>query len=167
MGRYILKRILLMIPVIVGVSFIIFTAMNLAQGDFVDTLNTEDMSAEAVEALREAYGLNKSLLEQYLDYMWNLLHGDLGTSFITGDSVAKLFFEKLPNTIYLGLVTSLIGTIVSIPLGIFAARNRGGIWDNIANVFADYLSRGLDDNGRFEIYKFGINKFSSILSYSL
>ena len=136
MGRYVLKRILLMIPVIIGVSFIIFFAMHMAQGDYVDTLNTEEMTAEEVEALRERYGLNKSLLEQYLDYMWDLIHGDLGTSFTTGDSVAKIFFEKLPNTIYLGIVTALIGTALSIPLGIFAARNRGTILDNFANVAA-------------------------------
>ena len=136
MGRYILKRILLMVPVIIGVSFIIFFAMHMAQGDYVDTLDTTEMTAAEVEALREKYGLNKSLLEQYLDYMWNLIHGDLGTSFTTGDSVAKIFFEKLPNTIYLGIVTALIGTALSIPLGIFAARHRGSLLDNVANVMA-------------------------------
>ena len=136
MGRYVLKRILLMIPVIIGVSFIIFFAMHMAQGDYVDTLDTTEMTAAEVEALREKYGLNKSLLEQYLDYMWDLLHGDLGTSFTTGDSVAKIFFEKLPNTIYLGIVTALIGTALSIPLGIFAARHRGSLLDNFANVAA-------------------------------
>ena len=136
MGRYIIKRILLMIPVIIGVSFIIFVSMNWAQGDYVDTLETGDMTLEQVEALRAKYGLDKSILQQYLDYMWGLLHGDLGVSFATGQSVFKNFMEKLPSTIYLGVVASLIGTVVSIPLGIFAARHRGGILDNIANVVA-------------------------------
>ena len=136
MGRYIIKRILLMIPVIIGVSFIIFIAMNLAQGDYVDTLDTGDMTHEQIEALREKYGLNKPILQQYVEYMWKLLHGDLGTSFSSGRSVLQSFMEKLPNTMYLGIVASIIGTVVSIPLGIFAARNRGGLLDNLANVVA-------------------------------
>ena len=136
MGRYIIKRILLMIPVIIGVSFIIFIAMNLAQGDYVDTLDTGDMTHEQIEALREKYGLNKPILQQYVEYMWKFVHGDLGTSFSSGRSVFQSFMEKLPNTMYLGIVASIIGTVVSIPLGIFAARNRGGVLDNIANVVA-------------------------------
>ena len=136
MGRYVLKRILLMIPVIIGVSFVIFVAMNLAAGDYVDTLDTTELSPEQVEALRENLGLNKTIVEQYLDYMWGFLHGDLGTSYTSGRSVFKSFMEKLPKTMYLGIVASIIGTVVSIPLGIFAARKRGGLWDNVANVVA-------------------------------
>ena len=136
MGRYVLKRILLMIPVIIGVSFVIFVAMNLAAGDYVDTLDTTELSQEQVEALRENLGLNKSIIEQYMDYMWGFLHGDLGTSYTSGRSVLKSFMEKLPKTMYLGIVASIIGTVVSIPLGIFAARKRGGLWDNVANVVA-------------------------------
>ena len=136
MGRYVLKRILLMIPVIIGVSFVIFVAMNLAAGDYVDTLDTTELSQEQVEAIRENLGLNKSIIEQYADYMWGFLHGDLGTSYTSGRSVLKSFMEKLPKTMYLGIVASIIGTVVSIPLGIFAARKRGGLWDNVANVVA-------------------------------
>lgn len=136
MGRYILKRILLMIPVIIGISFIIFVAMNLAKGDYVDTLDTGDMTVEELEALRAKYGLDKPILIQYANYMWKLLHGDLGESYASGRSVFQSFFEKLPNTMYLGIAASIIGTVVSIPLGIFAARNRGGILDNVANVVA-------------------------------
>ena len=111
-------------------------SMNMAQGDYVDTLDTGDMTQEEVEALREKYGLNKPILQQYLEYMWNLLHGDLGTSFSSNRSVFGAFMEKLPSTMYLGIVASIIGTVVSIPLGIFAARHRGGILDNIASVVA-------------------------------
>ena len=114
MGRYVLKRILLMIPVIIGVSFVIFVAMNLAAGDYVDTLDTTELSQEQVEALRENLGLNKSIIEQYMDYMWGFLHGDLGTSYTSGRSVLKSFMEKLPKTMYLGIVASIIGTVVSI-----------------------------------------------------
>ena len=135
MWRYVAKRILLLIPVIIGVSFIIFLAMNWQKGDYVDTLGGE-WTKEQLEQIREDMGLNRPIIEQYLDYMWGLLHGDLGTSYSTGESVAKIFFERLPNTMYLGIVASIIGTVVSIPLGIFAARHRGGILDNVANVVA-------------------------------
>ena len=125
-----------MIPVIIGVSLVIFFAMNMAQGDYVDTLDTGDMTQEEVEALREKYGLNKPILQQYMEYMWKLLHGDLGTSFSSDRSVFGAFMEKLPSTMYLGIVASIIGTVVSIPLGIFAARHRGGLLDNIASIVA-------------------------------
>ena len=94
MGRYVLKRILLMIPVIIGVSFAIFVAMNLAAGDYVDTLDTTEMSQEQVEALRENLGLNKSIIEQYVDYMWDFLHGDLDR---TSEHPRELQAQPLPQ----------------------------------------------------------------------
>jgi len=134
--RYICKRFILLIPVIVGISFIIFAAMNLAQGDYVDSLDQDEMTAEQIAALRAEYGLDQPLLVRYVNYMWNMIRGDLGTSWATGQDIMDTFMQRLPNTIYLGIVASLIGTIVSIPLGIFAAQHRGGIMDNIANVVA-------------------------------
>ena len=136
MGKYILKRILLMIPVIIGVSFIIFFAMNMAQGDYLDTQDLGELTAEQIAALRESMDLDKPLLEQYARYMWRLFHGDLGKSYSGNRDVFQAFMEKLPSTMYLGLVASLIGTVVSIPLGIFAARKRGTLLDNMASVVA-------------------------------
>jgi len=136
MIRYIFKRILLMIPVIIGVSFVIFFSMNMAQGDYVDTLDTDDMTEAEVQELRAQYGLDKPMLVQYANYMWDLLHGDLGKSYSGNRDVFQAFMEKLPSTMYLGVVASLIGTLVSVPLGIFAARNRGTLLDNFANVVA-------------------------------
>jgi len=136
MLKYIGKRLLLMIPVIIGVSFFIFVAMNLAQGDYVDTLVLEDMTEEQVEALRAKYNLDKGILEQYVIYMWNFVRGDLGTSWTSNLPVLEVYLERLPNTIYLALMTCLIGTVISIPLGIFAARHRGGFLDNAASVVA-------------------------------
>ena len=100
MLRYVWKRLLLLIPVVIGVSFFIFVAVNAANGDFVDTLNTEDMSAEEIAALRAKYGLDQPLLVRYGLYMWNLLHGDLGTSYTTGLPVFELFMSKIGNTLY-------------------------------------------------------------------
>jgi len=136
MGQYILKRILLLIPVIIGVSIIIFFSMNLAQGDFVDTLVVENITEEELQALRAKYNLDKPIFQQYLIYMWDFLHGDLGTSWTSGLPVMQVYIEKIPNTLYLTTMTVLIGTVLSIPLGIFAARRRGGLMDNFASAFA-------------------------------
>ena len=125
-----------MIPVIIGVSFIIFFAMNMAQGDYLDTQDLGELTAEQIAALRESMDLDKPLLEQYARYMWRLFHGDLGKSYSGNRDVFQAFMEKLPSTMYLGLVASLIGTVVSIPLGIFAARKRGTLLDNMASVVA-------------------------------
>lgn len=136
MIRYIFKRILLMIPVIVGVSFVIFFSMNMAQGDYVDTLDTGEMTEAEVQELRAQYGLDKPILVQYANYMVKLVQGDLGKSYSGNRDVFEAFMEKLPSTIYLGIVASVIGTVVSVPLGIFAARRRGTLLDNVANVVA-------------------------------
>ena len=134
MLRYIWKRLLLLIPVVIGVSFFIFVAVNVANGDYVDSLNTDDMTKEEVADLRAHYGLDKPLLVRYSLYMWDLLHGDLGTSYSTGLPVFEMFMSKIGNTLYLTIGASLVCWILSIPLGIFAAKHRGSILDNLSSV---------------------------------
>jgi len=132
--RYVWKRLVLLIPVLIGVSFFIFVAINAANGDYVDSLNTEEMTPAEIAELRAYYGLDKPLIVRYGLYMWNLLHGDLGTSYASGQPVFEMFMSKIGNTLYLSVVATLIGWIVSVPLGIFSARHRGGILDNVAGV---------------------------------
>lgn len=136
MGRYVLKRLLLMIPVIIGTSLIIFLAMNLAQGDYVDTLVLEDMPEEKVAELRAKYNLDKNVFVQYGEYMWGLLHGDMGTSWSSQRPVTEIFLRLLPNTLYLALACCVIGTILAVPLGILSATHRGGIIDNISSLIS-------------------------------
>ena len=123
-----------MIPVVIGVSFFIFVAVNAANGDYVDSLNTDDMTKEEVAALRAKYDLDKPLLVRYGKYMWNLLHGDLGNSYATGMPVFEMFMDKIGNTLYLAAGASLVCWSLAIPLGIFAAKHRGGILDNLSSV---------------------------------
>ena len=125
---------MLLIPVLIGVSFFIFVAINAANGDYVDSLNTEDMTPQEIADLRAHYGLDKPLIVRYGLYMWNLLHGDLGTSYATGQPVFEMFMSKIGNTLYLAVAATLIGWFASVPLGIFSARHRGGILDNVAGV---------------------------------
>jgi len=136
MLRYVFKRILLLIPVIVGVSFVIFFCMNAASGDYVDTINTDDMTEQQIHEMRERLNLNGSLLERYAKYMWNLLHGDLGTSYITGESVFKAFSQRIGNTTRLAVASTIVCVIISIPLGIYSAKRNGSLGDNIASIFA-------------------------------
>ena len=137
MLRYALKRLLLMIPVIIGVSFLIFFIMNLAPGNIIDTKIAEDnMTAEEEALLREQYNLNGSLISRYLKYMGGLIHGDLGKSYITGKPVLESYLEKLPATIVLAAASILVSVIISIPLGIYSAIKRGTFTDNTCMVLS-------------------------------
>ena len=135
MLRYTLKRLLLLIPTIIGISLFIFVAMDLAKGDVVSSMDTEDMTEEQIWELREKYGLNGSLPERYVKYMGKLVQGDLGTSYISGEKVFDMFKAKIGNTAKLAFWCTVVCVVISLPLGIFAARHRGTIGDNLANVF--------------------------------
>ena len=136
MLKYTLKRILLLIPTIIGISLFIFLAMEAASGDFVSTLITEEMTDEEVHALRASYGLDKPVLERYVDYMWNLLHGDLGTSYITKKPVWDMYISRLPKTFWLAVGASVVAIGLSIPLGIVSAVKSGSLVDNSCMVLA-------------------------------
>jgi peptide/nickel transport system permease protein len=92
------------------------------------------MTKEEVAALRAKYDLDKPLMVRYGKYMWNLLHGDLGNSYATGLPVFEMFMDKIGNTLYLAAGASLVCWSLAIPLGIFAAKHRGGILDNLSSV---------------------------------
>lgn len=134
MHRYVIKRLLLLIPVIIGVSLFIFVSMDMASGDVTDSLGGEDMTEEQLHELRERLGLNDPVLVRYARYMWGLLHGDLGKSMITGTPVMDMYRQKLPATMKLATATTIIAVSMSLPLGIFAARRHGSLADNVAMV---------------------------------
>ena len=137
MLRYAIKRLLLMIPVIIGVSFLIFFIMDLAPGNIIDTkISEENMTDEEAELLREQYNLNGSMISRYLRYMSGLVRGDLGKSYITGKPVLDSYLEKLPATIVLAAASILVSVIISIPLGIYSAIKRGTFTDNTCMVLS-------------------------------
>ncbi|MDL2248466.1 ABC transporter permease [Tyzzerella sp. OttesenSCG-928-J15] len=136
MHRYIIRRLLLMIPVMIGVSFLVFFILDLAPGDIVDVIAPEDATIEDKERMREEMGLNRNVVVRYIDYMSDLVRGDLGTSHLTGRDVFKTFMEKVPNTLYLGTLSIVFSVALSLPLGIFAAKRRGTVADNISMVLA-------------------------------
>ena len=136
MYRYVIKRLLLMIPVIIGVSFLVFFIMDMAPGDAVDVLAPEGATAEDLEAIRHDLGLDKPVVVRYIDYMAGMLHGDLGVSYISKTDVFQTYVEKLPATIKLSFASILISVILSVPLGIYSATRQGTIQDNSSMAYA-------------------------------
>ena len=135
MWRYIVKRILMLIPVVLGVSFIIYFVMDLAPGNVLDMMYPE-ASAEEMENLMHEYGYDRSVLYRYALYMKDLIRGDLGVSIATGKPVMETYLERLPSTAILALGSITLCHILSLPLGIFSAVKRGTIWDNMSMVLS-------------------------------
>ena len=135
MGKYILKRILMLIPVIIGVSLLIFVMLDLAPGTVLDII-ANDYSPEQLEELRHELGYDRSVFYRYGMYMWDLLHGDLGSSYVYKAPVWDLYMQRLPSTLKLAGASVLVSIILSIPLGIIAARKHGSLTDNASMVAA-------------------------------
>ena len=133
---YVIKRILLMIPVLICVSFIVYALVDLAPGDIVDTLTTSEMTEEDVASMRSFYDLDKPMIYRYGKYMLNLIQGNMGVSDLTRTSVWEAYISKLPNTLKLTISGLIIGVAVAIPLGILAARHSGKLVDNIVTLLA-------------------------------
>ncbi len=136
MHRYIIKRLIMLIPVLLGVAFIIFAIMSVAEGDPVYSVAGPDATEEELDALREEMGLNGSLIERYFRYIGKLLRGNLGTSYISQMDVMKLYLQRLPNTLRLASLAMVVAILMSVPLGIIAAVNQNSWKDTIAMILA-------------------------------
>ncbi len=137
MGRYILRRLFLMIPVMLGVTILIFTMLYLTPGDPAVTILGDNVPASEVEALREEMGLNDPYLVQLGNYLKKtVFEGDLGTSYINGRSVTEQLITRYPTTILLAILSILIGIAVAIPLGIVAATHQNQLVDTVSRLIA-------------------------------
>lgn len=133
MHKYIIKRLLTLIPVIIGVSFLVFVMLDLAPGNVLDVIG-EDLSAEEIARITQELGLDRSVFYRYFLYMKDLIRGDLGTSYIYGMEVWDLYMMRLPATIKLTAASVLVGVVLSLPLGIKAAVKNGSATDNVCTV---------------------------------
>lgn len=131
MIRYFLRRLLMLIPVLIAVSLIVFSLMNIIPGDIISRYNLEDYTEEDIAALRAELDLDTPMLIRYAKYMFRLIQGDLGTSQISGFTVWHSFVTRLPNTLLLACTAFIIGVSIAIPMGIIAARHRGTLTDNL------------------------------------
>ena len=136
MFRYIMKRILMMIPVLIAVSFVVYFLMDLAPGDIISSMAPQDATEAEIEIMREELGLNGSLIERYFRYLGNLLRGDMGMSLSLKRPVADVFFERFPATLELALAATVVALAISIPLGIAAATHHRSFLDGFSMVTA-------------------------------
>lgn len=136
MIRYILKRLVLMIPTILLTSLLIFWAMSLTGGDPVMTILPENATVEQQNALREEMGLNDPFFVRYFRYIGGIVTGNMGESYVTKLDVFKTFMGRLPMTLALGGTAVIISVLISIPLGIWTALNQNTWKDTAGMVFA-------------------------------
>ena len=136
MIKYIFKRLIMLIPVILVTSFLIYWAMSLTGGDPALMLAGDKATPEQVEQIREELGLNDPFPVRYANYMKGMLTGDMGKSYVTKKDVFQTFMEKLPNTLALGGAAVLIAVVVSLPLGIYTAIHQNTWKDTAGMVFA-------------------------------
>ena len=133
MYKYIIKRLLMLIPVIIGVSFLVYVMLDLAPGNVLDIIG-ENYTAEEIARLTSELGLDRSVFYRYGLYMKNLLRGDLGTSYIYKMKVWDLYMQRLPATIKLSIASVLVSVSLSIPLGVKAAVKNGSLTDNACTI---------------------------------
>lgn len=129
MVKYIIKRLLMLIPVIIGITLLIFVIMSVAPSNIAALTAGADATAADIAAKEHELGLDRPILVQYASYMGNLLRGDFGVSWLNGYRVMDEFAMRLPNTIKLGIFAMIIATVISIPLGILAAVHQYGVLD--------------------------------------
>ena len=134
MLKYIIRRILAMIPVVIGITFIVFMIMKMTPGDPARMILGDNATPEAVEALREEMGLNDNYLVQYGRYMINLCKGDMGTSYKNNRPVVDEVMTRVPATFKLAFVSAIVSILIAIPLGVLAAVKQGTLFDNASMV---------------------------------
>lgn len=136
MLRFLARRLVLTIPVLLGVATLVFSLIHLIPGDPARAMLGESAAQADVDQLRERLGLNRPLIEQYGIYLSGLLQGDLGQSLRTGQPVTSQILDRMPATIELAGASMLVALIVALPLGIVAAVWRGTVIDHAATTIA-------------------------------
>ncbi len=137
MAKYVLRRILLMIPVLLGVSFIVFVLMYISPGDPAKMILGEMAEPDEIEALREELGLNDGFFVRYIRYMKGIvLHGDLGLSYTTRRPVSTEVMECFPITLRLAASGVLVALLIGVPSGIVAATKQYSLFDNAVTILS-------------------------------
>jgi len=135
MQRYILRRLLLMIPTLIGVSFVVFLIVRAVPGDVVDLIAGDFGAADPAtkEALRKEFGLEGNIVAQYVRWLGDIVQFDLGKSLISGRTVTSELQSRLPVTFQLGLMAIFFSLLIAVPIGIISAVRQ--------DTWADYLGR--------------------------
>ncbi len=136
MGAYLIRRILMTIPVLLGVATLVFALIHLVPGDPAQSMLGEGASPEEVAALRHSLGLDRPLLTQYKSFLTGLVKGDLGLSFRYGTPVTREIRDRLFRTVQLAAAAMFVAILCALPLGIVAAVYRGTAVDHLAMTLA-------------------------------
>jgi peptide/nickel transport system permease protein len=131
---FLIRRLLLTLPILFIVSVVCWSMINLIPGDPATVILGPEASEQAKEQMREQLGLNKPLVVQYVDWLDGVLHGNLGESLVDGTPVSQLILQRLPVTLELALGTFFVSLTIAVVAGILSASNRG--------TWIDYLSTG-------------------------
>ena len=137
MFLYIVKRLIQMIPLVIGITFISFIIIQMAPGDYLDQLRMNpQISKETLKELEKAYGLDQPILVQYFKWLINALKFDLGYSFSYHLPVIELIKERVGNTLFLSITSALIAWLLAVPMGIWAALNPNRWVDKFIQLFS-------------------------------
>jgi len=134
--KYIIRRLLLLLPVMLGVIFLVFFIISLTPGDVASMILGDGATDERIIELREEMGLDDPLIIQYGRYMGSLLSGNMGTSYADGRSVAGEIGQRFPNTFKLTITAIILSVLISIPIGVISATKQYSIFDNVGMIFA-------------------------------
>lgn len=132
--KYSLRKFVTMLITILCISFLVYLAFDIIPGDAALAALGTDAEPERLEALREQMGLNRPFLERYFDWLISFFKGDFGTSYKYNLPVADMIVSKLPVTVIMALISFVIMTAVSLPVGIYTAKHSGGRIDRVITV---------------------------------
>ena len=162
MTAYIIRRVLQAVLVLILVTISIFLVMHLLPGDPVLLYVSQEqlataISEEQLDYLYHKFGLDKPLTEQYMDWIWGVVHGDLGKSIFWGTTVRDEISRALPISLYLGLIAFVVGIVIGIPAGVVCAVRRGRWMDTVVTFFANIgICAPIFWVGILMIYLFGL-----------
>src|SRR6201993_3691592 len=136
MARFIGRRLVYLLPVLLPVTLLTFLISSLLPGDLATTILGDQATPEKLAALRAQMGLDLPLWQRYLHWLWDALHGDLGRSFRTGETVIAAVVDRLPVSLELMVMAELLGLVIAIPLAILCAVRSGGTLDRFVTGLA-------------------------------
>ncbi len=140
MIKYTLRRLLLMIPVILGITFLVFFILLASPGNVAQMVLGPEATAEDIAMKEHDLGLDQPIVVQYIKYMWNALHGDFGTSWFQNFNVMEEFSHRIPYTLSLGFLAIGWACVLGIPIGIIAAVRHNHMTDYVVTFFSLLLS---------------------------
>ncbi|QDF41649.1 ABC transporter permease [Bradyrhizobium symbiodeficiens] len=137
MSQYVLRRLLIAIPSLLGISAVLFFVLALAPGDpFSELATNPNVPPEVQAALRAKFGLDDPIYLRYVHWLNAMLHGDWGFSFVSRMDVDKLILQRLPTTLYVIGSAQILALLIAIPVGVYAATKPYSLFDQVANTLA-------------------------------